>query len=79
LLDRTCQESFRSYASACCLRRFVSTYAGLLLIAAIRPVDLLRQSIDLVYHCVGSLVDLGVVRSCLLLYTMVDVGSTKYG
>lgn len=55
------------------------TYAGLLLIAATRPVVLLQRSIDLAYHCVGSLVDLGVVRSCLVLYTVMNVESTKYG
>jgi hypothetical protein len=54
------------------------THAGLLLIAAKRPAVLLRRSIDLAYHYVGSLVDLGVVRSCLVLYTMMNVGSTKY-
>ena len=55
-----------------------NTHAGLLLIAAERPVDLLRRSTDLAYHCVGSLVDLGVVRSFLLLYTVTIDGSTKY-
>jgi hypothetical protein len=61
-----------------CLQYFSDTYAGLLLIAARRPAVLLRRSVDLAYHCVRSLVDLGVVRSCLELYTVFTVGSTKY-
>jgi hypothetical protein len=45
-------------------------YAGLLSIIARRPIDLLRPSINLSYHCVGSPVDLGVVGSCWKLCTV---------